>query len=61
MAADHPTASAINREVTGQGISVQAFGLKPKLFQVEQWARHTPVRVVEIHPEVCSPGLPEPP
>jgi hypothetical protein len=31
MAADHAAASAINRELTGQGISIQAFGLKPKL------------------------------
>jgi predicted RNase H-like nuclease len=53
LAADHATASAINRELTGQGISVQAFRLKPKLFQVEQWVRHTALRVVEIHPEVC--------
>ena len=57
MAADHATASAINRELTGQGISMQAFGLKPKLFQVEQWVRQTPVRVVEIHPEVCFARL----
>lgn len=57
LAADHATASAINRELTGQGISVQAFGLKPKLFQVEQWVQHTTVRVVEIHPEVCFARL----
>ncbi len=57
MAPDHATASAINRELTGQGISIQAFGLKPKLFQVEQWVRHTPVQVVEIHPEVCFARL----
>jgi predicted RNase H-like nuclease len=57
MAADHAAASAINRELTGQGISVQAFGLKTKLFQVEQWVRQTPVRVVEIHPEVCFARL----
>jgi predicted RNase H-like nuclease len=57
MAADHAAASAINRELTGQGISVQAFGLKSKLFQVEQWVRKTPVRVVEIRPEVCFARL----
>lgn len=57
MAADHATASAISRELTGQGISIQAFGLKPKLLQVEQWVRQTPVRVVEIHPEVCFARL----
>jgi predicted RNase H-like nuclease len=53
LATDHAAASAINRQLTGHGISVQAFRLKPKLFQVERWVRETPVRVVEIHPEVC--------
>jgi predicted RNase H-like nuclease len=57
MAEDHAAASAINRELAGQGISIQAFGLKPKLFQVERWVRHTPIRVVEIHPEVCFARL----
>lgn len=57
LAADHATASAINRDLTGQGISIQAFGLKPKLFEVEQWLRQTAIRVVEIHPEVCFARL----
>ncbi len=57
LAADHATAAAINRELTGHGISLQAFALKPKLFQVEQWVRETPARVVEIHPEVCFARL----
>jgi predicted RNase H-like nuclease len=57
LAADHATASAINRELTGYGISIQAFALKPKLLQVEQWARATTVRVIEIHPEVCFARL----
>lgn len=42
LAADHAT---------------QAFGLRSKLFQVEQWIRQTPVHVVEIHPEVCFARL----
>jgi predicted RNase H-like nuclease len=57
VAADHATASAINRRYTGKGVSIQAFGLKPKLFEVEDWARGTPVRVVEVHPEVCFARL----
>jgi predicted RNase H-like nuclease len=57
LAADHTAASAINRELTGHGISIQAFGLKPKLFEVERWVRTTAVRVVEIHPEVCFARL----
>jgi predicted RNase H-like nuclease len=57
LAADHAAASARNRELTGYGISIQAFGLKPKLLQVEQWARQTTVRVVETHPELCFARL----
>ncbi len=57
MAADHTAASAINRQLTGQGVSIQAFGLKPKLFQVEQWVRRATIRVVEVHPEVCFARL----
>lgn len=57
LAADHATASAINRRLTGHGISIQAYGLKPKLLEVEQWARATAARVVEIHPEVCFARL----
>lgn len=57
LADDHATASALNRELTGHGISIQAFGLKPKLLQVERWARQTTVRVVETHPELCFARL----
>jgi uncharacterized protein DUF429 len=34
-----------------------AFGLKPKLLQVERWAQAATVRVIEIHPEVCFARL----
>jgi predicted RNase H-like nuclease len=57
LAADHATASALNRQLTGQGSSVQAFALKEKLLQVERWAHQTSVRVVEIHPEVSLARL----
>jgi len=57
LAADHGAASAISRQLTGHGISIQAFGLKPKLFEVEQWVRKAAMRVVEIHPEVCFARL----
>jgi len=57
LAADHETASAINRRLTGHGVGIQAFGLKPKLLEVEQWARTAASRVVEIHPEVCFARL----
>src|SRR5262249_3673298 len=57
LAAAHAAASAINRRLTGHGISIQAFALKPKLLEVEQWARATAVRVAEVHPEVCFARL----
>jgi len=57
FAADHAAASAINRRLTGHGISIQAFALKPKLLEVERWARAAAVRVVEAHPEVCFARL----
>jgi predicted RNase H-like nuclease len=50
----HTAASQINREKTGRGLSQQAFGIIPKIKQVDdaitpecqQWA-------FEVHPEVC--------
>lgn len=56
-AADHQLASARNRELAGTGISVQAYGLKPKLLDVDRWVRRAPVRVVEAHPEVSFAEL----
>jgi predicted RNase H-like nuclease len=56
-AADHHTASARNRQLAGEGISIQAFGLRPKLRQVDRWVRQTPCRVVEVHPEVSFAHL----
>lgn len=51
-APDHRTATAINHTRAGVGISIQAFSLKPRLMQVQQWVRRTHHRVVEAHPEV---------
>jgi predicted RNase H-like nuclease len=50
----HAAASQINREKTGRGLSQQAFGIIPKIKQVDdaitsncqQWT-------FEVHPEVC--------
>ncbi len=51
-AGDHLSASAINRRLTGEGISRQAFALQTKILQVDRWVRQTRRRVVEVHPEV---------
>ncbi|MGH3902742.1 MAG: DUF429 domain-containing protein [Pseudonocardiaceae bacterium] len=56
-APDHRTATARNHALAGAGISIQAFGLKPKLQQVERWVRQTHHRVVEAHPEVSFAQL----
>ena len=56
-APDHRTASARNHALTGAGISVQAFSLKPKLYEVQRWVHQTHHRVVEVHPEVSFAQL----
>jgi predicted RNase H-like nuclease len=53
-ATSHATGSAINRQKTARGLSQQAWGIAPKIKQVDdaispdcqRWA-------VEVHPEVC--------
>jgi predicted RNase H-like nuclease len=57
MAHDHATAVVINRQITGEGISIQAFGLKTKLLEVEAWVMRTRHRVIEVHPEVSFARL----
>ena len=52
LADDHASASRINRELTGSGISMQAFMLKPKLLEVEAWVLATTRTVIEVHPEL---------
>lgn len=52
QAGDHAEAVLLNRDLAQEGISVQAFSLREKIFEVEQWARAGTHRVVEVHPEV---------
>jgi len=56
----HADAVRINRDQTGRGVSAQAYALRRKLFEVEQWIRRKPVlnpRVIEVHPEVSFAQL----
>ena len=58
---DYAAATTVNLKVAGEGISRQAHGLRAKILQVDQWVRHAPQRIVEIHPEVsfaCLAGTP---
>ena len=45
-------ASVLNRRLTGGGISRQAFNLRDKILQVDDWLRRAPCPVVEVHPEL---------
>ncbi|NJP23518.1 DUF429 domain-containing protein [Microbispora sp. SCL1-1] len=54
---DYATAVAVNRRLTGEGVSRQAYGLREKLLEVERWVRETGRRVVEIHPELSFARL----
>ncbi|MDR7300844.1 DUF429 domain-containing protein [Haloactinomyces albus] len=49
---DRDAAEEVNRGITGEGVSVQAFGLRDRLYEVEQWLDQTQHHVVEVHPEV---------
>ncbi|MGH3875671.1 MAG: DUF429 domain-containing protein [Actinophytocola sp.] len=55
--ADHGSASAHNRERVGEGMSIQAFGLLPKVREVDLWLPNAPCDVVEVHPEVSFATL----
>ncbi|XRQ09649.1 DUF429 domain-containing protein, partial [Actinomadura welshii] len=49
---EYTTAAAENRRRTGKGLSRQAYGLRTKLLQVDDWVRYqNGLRVVEVHPE----------
>lgn len=59
-AGSHAEAVVISREATGAGVSVQAYGLRAKVLEVDAWVRdpaasvgHGGMRVVEVHPEVA--------
>jgi predicted RNase H-like nuclease len=51
-APDHATAVALNRELAGFGISIQAYGLRHRIFEVEEWVQSSALVVCEVHPEV---------
>jgi predicted RNase H-like nuclease len=58
-APDHEAASALNRDRTGYGLSIQAWHLVPRIREVDatlRSSRATPP-VVEAHPELCFAAL----
>ena len=51
-APDHAEAVRVNRELAGEGVSIQAYRLRTKILEMELWVRQAPTRAVEVHPEV---------
>jgi predicted RNase H-like nuclease len=54
---DYAAAASVSRQLTGDGISRQAFALREKILQVDHWVRETGRHAVEVHPEVSFAEL----
>lgn len=57
VAPDHATAVAVNRELAGEGTSIQAYGLRHRVLEVEAYAADAGHPVLEVHPEVVFAHL----
>jgi predicted RNase H-like nuclease len=57
LAPDHATAVAVNRELAGEGTSIQAYGLRHRVLEVEEHAAGAGHPVLEVHPEVVFAHL----
>ena len=51
-APDHATGTALAVAMTGKGISIQSWGLKPKLLEAEALYALSPLPLFEVHPEL---------
>lgn len=59
-AATYPEANRLSKQITGKGLSKQAWNITAKIRQVDTLLRATPAArgvVRECHPEVCFTGL----
>jgi predicted RNase H-like nuclease len=54
---DYHAALAECRRLTGQGFSIQAWGLRPKLLEAGRYRGQGPQRLYEVHPELSFAGL----
>lgn len=55
--ATHAEAVVANRELTGRGLSAQAYALRTKILQADAWVRTAGRPVIEVHPEVSFAAL----
>ena len=53
LAPDYQAARAVSLNLTKRSLSAQAYALRAKIQEVEDWLATASVRVVETHPEVC--------
>lgn len=51
-APDHATGVAVSRACSGGGFSIQAWGLRAKVLEVDRLVRDGDDRIAEVHPEV---------
>src|ERR1700742_4923344 len=54
---DYQTALAVCRRLTGQGFSVQAWGLRGKLREAGEYRLHARLRLYEVHPELSFAAM----
>lgn len=53
----HAEAVMISTERTGKGLSIQSYGLRTRILEVDEYVRRTPRTVIEVHPEVSFATL----
>ena len=56
-AATHASATQVSRELTGKGISRQAYGLARRILEAEAWVAGLELPVWEVHPELSFATL----
>ena len=53
LAPNYKAARAVSLKLTERSLSAQAYALRAKILEVEDWLATASVQVVETHPEVC--------
>lgn len=53
VAETHAEAVRISAERTGKGLSIQSYGLRTRILEVDRFVRTSGRAVIEVHPEVC--------
>ncbi|MGQ1786238.1 MULTISPECIES: DUF429 domain-containing protein [unclassified Saccharicrinis] len=59
-AGSYPEANALNREIQGKGISIQAWNIVPKIKELDMFLDEHPIlkeKLHESHPELCFKNL----